>query len=640
MTRKTKVLVDTCVLLDDPEVLVRIRLKGGLPFLTGTVLEELDFNKTAKSIIGANARTIFREFNRAESVRMEALPYAEPLREGDILTQFSYKSGPVFLVARESFRTRSNNDAKIIELAKDYGMSMITRDNAMKVRAESLGVEAFLWTGPEAPQKQTPGHSLTDTVRPFQVCQKPLDEVDAQVNVNHLPQAGEMVLLGSGGSLKLLREIKAGGEGVIYETERPHHVCKIYHRNRLTKLKQKKIELMVSRRIERPGICWPIDLVKNSAEEFVGYIMPKAHGETMQSAMFVKPKLEKNFPSWKRLDLVNIAGTFIDHVAFLHAHNVIIGDINPQNLLVTGKSDEVWLVDTDSFQIEGFPCPVGTVNFTAAEIQGRNYSDFLRTVDHELFAVATMLFMILFPGKPPYSQQGGGSPAENIRSKHFPYRFYRGSESNVLEVDGRDAPQGPWQYIWANLPNNVREAFFFTFREDRRVNVAGWTGLLTNYRSRIQRGTCSNELFPMTFPIRDPVEAKCAKCKSQYTASKSYLERLAGDGKDPWCPQCTNRFRVERLARQSQRTTPSASTKPRGGVPYQSASPAATTFSWTQTNSAPPKPYPQPPSPRNYTQPHPPRNYTQGSPPAGSRTPQQPATVGSFLSKLIRSLFG
>ncbi|RML94152.1 hypothetical protein APX70_07765, partial [Pseudomonas syringae pv. maculicola] len=65
-----------------------------------------------------------------------------------------------------------------------------------------------------------------------------------------------------------------------------------------------------------------------------------------------------------------------------------------QNLLVTQDSTKLWMVDTDSFQIEGFPCPVGTVNFTAPEIQGVNYGTFMRTKEHELFAVATMLFMI------------------------------------------------------------------------------------------------------------------------------------------------------------------------------------------------------------------------------------------------------
>ena len=151
--------------------------------------------------------------------------------------------------------------------------------------------------------------------------------------------------------------------------------------------------------------------------------------------------------------------------------------------------------DTDSFQIENFPCPVGTVNFTPTEIQGKNYADFLRTVDQELFAVATMLFMILFPGKPPYSQQGGGSPAENIKSKNFPYRYFKEYGKENPEVSGKTAPQGTWQFIWANLPNAIREAFFNTFRDDKRTGVDEWTSLLVNYRNRLERGSLPNELF-------------------------------------------------------------------------------------------------------------------------------------------------
>ena len=35
--------------------------------------------------------------------------------------------------------------------------------------------------------------------------------------------------------------------------------------------------------------------------------------------------------------------------------NILVGDINAHNLLVTQDSTKLWMVDTDSFQIEGFP---------------------------------------------------------------------------------------------------------------------------------------------------------------------------------------------------------------------------------------------------------------------------------------------
>lgn len=79
--------------------------------------------------------------------------------------------------------------------------------------------------------------------------------------------------------------------------------------------------------------------------------------------------------------------TILKKLKYLHDRNVILGDINPNNILVVSPT-EVYFVDTDSYQIEGFPCPVGTINFTAPEIQRKDFSTFLRTIGNERFAVA------------------------------------------------------------------------------------------------------------------------------------------------------------------------------------------------------------------------------------------------------------
>ena len=578
MARTALILVDTCVLLDDPEVLVRIRQRGGLPFLTSTVLDELDYNKSGNAQINVNARMIFREFNRAAPSKLAVMPTGEPLQGEDVLTQFLFRDGPVFLVARDDFRSRSNNDAKIIELAKDYRMVLITRDAGMKVRAAALGVDVAFWSGPEefnrpkhsANLRQHSQNNLSATQakvvrnepKPFALFNSPINESDTSITVGEIPETGNIAKLGDGSEFCLGSLISSGGEGSIYATQLTGYVCKIYHRKRLTRLKQRKIELMVSRRITRPGICWPTEIVTNAAGEFIGYLMPRATGITMQSAMFVKPRLEKTFPNWNRLDLVNVAGTLLDHISYLHSLNIIVGDINPMNLLVMEDSTKVWIVDTDSFQIENYPCPVGTVNFTPPEIQGKNYAEFLRTKDQELFAVATMVFMILHPGKPPYSQQGGGSPAENIKAKNFPYRYVRDPANDDSELSGKNAPQGTWQFIWANLPKPIREAFYSTFRENKRTEIDQWTFLLSKYRYMLEQGHTTNELFSLSFKVRDPVEISCAKCTLKFIASQQYVDKLTSQGKKAWCPECANRARVERLVIHSRRSAGQATAQP------------------------------------------------------------------------------
>ena len=44
-------------------------------------------------------------------------------------------------------------------------------------------------------------------------------------------------------------------------------------------------------------------------------------------------------------------------MVYLHERNIIMGDINALNILVVSPT-EVYFVDTDSYQIEEFPCPV------------------------------------------------------------------------------------------------------------------------------------------------------------------------------------------------------------------------------------------------------------------------------------------
>lgn len=227
MENATKVLVDTCVLLDDPDVLVRILQKGGLPFLTSTVLDELDFNKRGEAPINRNAQMIFREFNRTPASKLTGFPTGESLLGQDFLTQFPFRGGSVFLVAREDFRTRSNNDAKIIELAKDYKMILITRDKGMKVRAEALGVDVAFWTGPGEPGRQQRGSPTgsqsptgngrpqqqagrtLDMPQPFTLCTAPIDEADTLISIEKIPETGDLAKLSSGHDFRLGKLISA-----------------------------------------------------------------------------------------------------------------------------------------------------------------------------------------------------------------------------------------------------------------------------------------------------------------------------------------------------------------------------------------------------------------------------------------------
>lgn len=76
--------------------------------------------------------------------------------------------------------------------------------------------------------------------------------------------------------IELKKKLAEGGEGSVYTTSLGGgFVAKIYRRDRLTSDRKGKIELMISKKIDCPGICFPEAVVLNGNGEFVGYLMRK-----------------------------------------------------------------------------------------------------------------------------------------------------------------------------------------------------------------------------------------------------------------------------------------------------------------------------------------------------------------------------
>jgi ribosomal protein L27 len=302
---------------------------------------------------------------------------------------------------------------------------------------------------------------------------------------------GSLLVDDSGMKIQLGKKIGAGGEGTVFATSEKQ-VCKVYEGQRLTAGTKAKIELMLRKPVHHPGICWPLSLARNERGEFVGYFMNRATGRELQRTVFVKPLLEQIFPDWTRIQLVVLTASILNLVLLLHERNVLIGDISHRNILVKDEKT-VFFVDTDSYQIEDFPCPVGTATFLPPELRGQDLSSVLRELRNEHFALATLVFMMLMPGKPPYSHAGGGDPAENVRTRHFPYA--------LGEKRGKGVPDGPWRFMWSHLPFYLKEMFHQVFSDEKRPSAADWRTTMKRYYSDLTNGYLSHEIFPTSFKL-------------------------------------------------------------------------------------------------------------------------------------------
>lgn len=378
-----------------------------------------------------------------------------------------------------------------------------------------------------------------------------MTKISGMVTVSFYPKEGDTVTAERGGNRKPIKLLKAGpsgGEGTIYSTDIPNVVAKIYKPGKVDKAKFEKLKLMMTKNINCEGICFPIAMLYNSNDEFVGYLMNKAQGKELQKCLFIPQLLKKYFPNWKKKDTVQLCITILNKSKYLHYRNIILGDINPNNIFVVSPN-EVYFVDTDSYQIEGYPCPVGTINYTAPEIQRKKFDTFLRTIGNEQFAVATLLFMIMLPGKPPYSLQGGENQIDNIINGDFAY-------ASGERTNGK-APDGVWRYIWSHVPRFLKDDFYETFRkgglqstESTRFSDDDWIRKFEHYAELLSdpngkfltNDSMSADLFPNRLKKdANTTYVKCMLCGREVDEERTeqgYCRDCLRSGETYRCSRC------------------------------------------------------------------------------------------------------
>jgi rRNA-processing protein FCF1/tRNA A-37 threonylcarbamoyl transferase component Bud32 len=377
---------------------------------------------------------------------------------------------------------------------------------------------------------------------------------DVQLNPSNIPTTGNIVIDNKGVKHKLLKQIgRTGGEGSVYLTN-TKFICKIYKKEKVTKFREEKIKLLISHAIKIPNVCLPEFIVHNSKKEFVGYLMQEASGGELKTSVFIPPLLKQKFPTWDRSHLVKIAINILKKVEKLHSYNIILGDINPSNILIKDENT-IYFIDTDSFQIENYPCSVGMVPYTRKIHHRKRYENYLRTKDDDIYAVSTLLFQLMLPGKLPYSFSGGGSEKENMKPENFPYKCYDGTGYN-------NAPDGQWVYIWSHLPKKLKILFCKIFKKNEQVALFEIITEIKAYSAQLKKGWQSKEIFPLTHKqidadgnvlIDDFKTFLCTRCGQEFAIPNSKVKDFKAKGwslqkkckicstlKDPDLKQCTS----------------------------------------------------------------------------------------------------
>ncbi|MCP4545404.1 MAG: hypothetical protein GY835_02920 [bacterium] len=303
---------------------------------------------------------------------------------------------------------------------------------------------------------------------------------------------------------KLGHELGRGGQGVVFSLEASNDfVVKLFSARTLRERRylKDKIDVQISMEtLQRARhLAWPQIPIFDDNGQWRGYAMKMIRGATL--SRLAHPKLyEKYFPGFNRIDIVTILLDLLLAIDTLHRNKVYVGDLNLDNVICDPTSRSVYMIDTDSYQIEAngrvFQCPVGRPEMTPVEHHGKDLQDVRRTAESDLFSLAVLMFQCLMIGRHPFDNIGGGSPIENLRNAFFPY----GKGSPRPGSPGA-IPLGSWYTIWSHLTYRVKQLFIQVFRDgvrdpSKRPSIRDWGDALNKYQHAMEVGFNESRIRP------------------------------------------------------------------------------------------------------------------------------------------------
>jgi len=184
-----------------------------------------------------------------------------------------------------------------------------------------------------------------------------------------------------------------GGEGSIYV--KGSTAYKIYSDPRRTIPEAKIHELS---RLTEPNIIRPLHLLFDKQNRPVGYSMRHVGKAHALCQLFPKAfRQRNNLTPEKILSLVRRLQAGVSHI---HAHQILLVDLNELNFLVAHDFSELYFIDVDSYQTQMFPATV-----LMESVRDHHSKSFTEDTDWFSFAVVSFqMFVGIHPYKGTYAQ--------------------------------------------------------------------------------------------------------------------------------------------------------------------------------------------------------------------------------------------
>lgn len=265
-------------------------------------------------------------------------------------------------------------------------------------------------------------------------------------------------------SLQSSNDVGSGGEGAIYLTNRSGTVAKIFN-DKYRKKSQAKIEYITGLFLDINRVVLPKSILyKNNT--FIGYTMDYLGKDYKTlTSIFTPARIEHFKQPITYSFLLGIALNLTHIVNDLHQHKVIIGDMKPENIMVSRKG-VVKVIDADSFQYSSkFLCNTLTTPYVPRDqLTNSQLTKHIRDWHYDSYSLMVIIFQILTLGSHPYDRLFGSDLMSNIKAGYYQYPHPSNPNPN-LKFTRKDV----YNVIRANFSESLQFMFYNHFHTNGKA---------------------------------------------------------------------------------------------------------------------------------------------------------------------------
>ncbi|MGN1393748.1 MAG: hypothetical protein ACI4V7_06920 [Succinivibrionaceae bacterium] len=314
-----------------------------------------------------------------------------------------------------------------------------------------------------------PAESFVYTGKAFQA---PISLTDVKI-----PMLGDVVKIGE-------REITL--EKVIYLT--PHWSVYSLDTTRDIRIMGKqilndnlvaKLGVMAKNQLTINDIKWVNSLVRNSDGEVVGYVTSKNINKSLNSIC----RNDSDFLNGKtRLDLLEIAISFVSFVKELHKYNVFLG-FEDLNSLCVSSNNLVSLSYVERIQVGDMKYLAGDNSVLAPELVENNTD--IASIKTDNYVVAHVLFKLLFQGLSPYVVNlNQGLPIDRLLGFRFPVDAF---DEQDYDPNGHLLGINEWSYFPEYVKKSFIQSLYLGYHNvSCRLSTEEWIDVLSKWKEELK----------------------------------------------------------------------------------------------------------------------------------------------------------